>query len=132
MSEVIPCPGHIKLSEPSHETMVCRVHHGDAGACARAMGEPGRAILYRVLWSRVKRKRTKLRGRMLKSAVTAALNGPLTDKEAKTAPEIKHLKKLLIGHQFWHDLRLICVFDEPAIRVLNTATMKRARVVVFP
>ena len=73
---------------------------------------------FSTLRARVKRIKNKLTGRMLFSEVAAALNRPLTTTEIRGS-QIKSTDALLIPRQFWHDLRLIYAFEEPAIRVRN-------------
>ena len=66
----------------------CLVHHGDTGACARAMTEPTRPFLFSTLCARVKRIKNKLTDRMLFSEVAAALNRPLTTTEARGSHQV--------------------------------------------
>ena len=120
----------MRLSQAIKST-ACLVHHGDTGACARAMSDPKRAFLFSTLRARVKRIKNKLTGRMLFSEVAAVLNRPLTATEARGS-QIKPTDTLLIPLQFLHDLRLIYAFEEPTIRVRNNRTNKRERVAMFP
>jgi hypothetical protein len=79
----------IKLFQAIKPT-ACLVHHGDTGACARAMTEPTRAFLFNTLRARVKRIQNKLTaaGRMLFSEVAAALIRPLTTTEARGSHQV--------------------------------------------
>jgi hypothetical protein len=88
------------------------------------MARPGHALRFSVLRKRWKKR--KLPGRHFRSEVVTLLNKPLTKSEAPGT------KQRLLGEQaFWHDLRLLCAFDEPKTLGRDPMTKRKARVVVF-
>ena len=108
--------------------LICLVHHGDRNACARAMAEPERAFLFTVLRKRVKQKKRQLVGQVFKSDVIALLNKSLSKADTRASAQIERRENLLSVQQFWHDLRLLCVFED--VGLLPRAG-KRERAVKF-